>query len=154
MWKRDTKKYRTNVMNKFKQIRLEKEQKIILKRMLENDLMPNFAIGILCLLKYGSNWFRKENGRKKRHFWNGIFSCISCENSFKLNISSFEMDELIINLEKYKINHKSYVVRSDADVAKSSFDLLVKSSCKKGIKGFIQEISISPFSMKIYSEIQ
>ncbi|RNA09401.1 hypothetical protein BpHYR1_023785 [Brachionus plicatilis] len=45
-------------------------------------------------------------------------------------------------------------VRSDADAAKSSFDLLVKSSCKKGIKGFIQEISISPFSMNIYSEIQ
>ena len=125
------------------------------------------------------------------------------------------MDELIINLEKYKINHKSCVVnpknkriigekrelmsqeiksmgitnfraqnhiktdhpidylvirklssehthrfklfnevRSDADAAKSSFDLLVKSSCKKGIKGFIQEISISPFSMNIYSEIQ
>ncbi|RNA22391.1 hypothetical protein BpHYR1_029518, partial [Brachionus plicatilis] len=29
MCKRDTKKYKTNVMNKFKQIRLEKEQKII-----------------------------------------------------------------------------------------------------------------------------
>ncbi|RMZ99073.1 hypothetical protein BpHYR1_025264, partial [Brachionus plicatilis] len=29
MWKRDTKKYKTNGMNKFKQIRLEKEQKII-----------------------------------------------------------------------------------------------------------------------------
>ncbi|RNA02440.1 hypothetical protein BpHYR1_041416 [Brachionus plicatilis] len=47
-----------------------------------------------------------------------------------------------------------YSVRSDADAAKSSFDLLVKSSCKKGIKGFIQEISRSPFSMNIYSEIQ
>lgn len=45
-------------------------------------------------------------------------------------------------------------IRVDCDAIKNVFDILLPETFKNGIKGFVQETSINPFKMTLFSEIQ
>lgn len=181
LWTRNTKSFRTRVMDQYRLKKSSSAQKVILltdkdKKKIRSFIMlsktqnrrrfnTSFCdfvskklqvLGILCWLKYGSNWFRKEDGRKRGDFWNGIFPCIECNNSFRLRINSPTFDEIIVDLVNYKQNHQEFVDKRKKRIVGEKRKLLAEKIKSMGITNFRAEneiISSQPIDYKTIRKI-
>lgn len=168
IWKRNKSEFKKRVKEQFLALKSDKKEHLDIdinqseKNQIENLIVTfgdgrkrlsadftNFvskklqANGIKCWLKCNSNWFLKENGRKKGDFWSGKYSCIECSSIYKLRIKKLPIEKIEVETILDLSSHQEFIEKKTNRISGEKRKILAQEIVSKGVGNFKTENFLS-----------